>query len=66
MLNNANTGMTAEHWLLKAVQAEAAGELLEAVSFYKRAYRLNPELVSLLLYEYIIILDVGRNLRNYQ
>jgi hypothetical protein len=36
--------MTAEHYLLKALQLEAQGSLTEAISFYKKAYALKPEL----------------------
>lgn len=39
--------LTAEHHLLKALQYEAEGLYNEAVSSYKRAYKLKPQLVCL-------------------
>jgi hypothetical protein len=47
-MNKMNTQggvMTAEHYLLKALQLEAQGSLMEAIGFYKKAYALKPNLV---------------------
>lgn len=41
--------LTGEHFLLKALQLEAEGLFTEAISNYKRAYKLKPELVCLII-----------------
>lgn len=37
-------GTTAEHFLLKALQLEADGYFTEAINYYRKAYKLKPEL----------------------